>query len=182
MFVTFIFSGSTLFCTVYINIYKVLYVYILYIWYTYIHTCIHTYIHIHIWYIYIHILYIYIWYIYILYIYILYIYILYIYIWYIYIWYIYIYIYLYQYIYIHKQIHCWRTLDFLGGAGSPLLAAPEFLQGLEDAARQLTALGQITGKTCGLKSMTHISSYIPFGNQRWHRKIHKWKFLSENHP
>ncbi|CAL1144778.1 unnamed protein product, partial [Cladocopium goreaui] len=32
-----------------------------------------------------------------------------------------------------------------GGAGSPLLAAPEFVQGLEDAARQLTALGQITG-------------------------------------
>ena len=88
----------------------------------------------------------------------------------------------YIYIYIHKQIHCWRTLDFFGGAGSPLLAAPEFVQGLEDAARQLTALGQITGKTCGLKSMTHISSYIPFGNQRWHRKIHKWKFLSENHP
>ena len=56
----------------------------------------------------------------------------------------------YIYIYIHKQIHCWRTLDFFGGAGSPLLAAPEFVQGLEDAARQLTALGQITGKTCGL--------------------------------
>eukprot|EP00435_Cladocopium_sp_Y103_P001047 s2611_g1.t1 len=29
--------------------------------------------------------------------------------------------------------------------GSPLLAAPEFVQGLEAAARQLTAIGQITG-------------------------------------
>ena len=93
--------------------------------------------------------------------------------------YIYMYIYIYTYIYIHKQIHCWRTLDFLGGAGSPLLAAPEFLQGLEDAARELTALGQITGKTCGLKSMTHISSYMAPENPQMEVFIRKSSIMED---